>query len=183
MPRSPKIRASTGNAVTDIDAPMNNANGSTLTPTARPAASVRWSWAPYNPRASSKPRVKGSTIELREILPAMRPLPLISAMSSSSPTMNMKMTRPRLATTVNRGADLHREQVSVEMAREQAEEGRTEEDAADDFADDGRLAQPYEEAPHQPGDDDDRSDRQEHPRHDELVDRHRPDLSGGGQSC
>ena len=31
-PRSPRMRASTGNAVIDIDTPMNNANGVNATP-------------------------------------------------------------------------------------------------------------------------------------------------------
>ena len=47
--------------------------------------------------------VNGNAMDVSETLAAMPVLPRIRARSSSSPTMNMKMIRPRPAMTVRNG--------------------------------------------------------------------------------
>ena len=94
MPRSVRMRASTGKAVTAIEAPMKRANGKNRTSSPRtvPCCVNRTT-------ASANPRANGSTTDVAEITAATRSLPRISARSSSRPTMNMKITRPSSATT------------------------------------------------------------------------------------
>ena len=84
--RSMRMRARTGKAVIDIDAPMKRAKDTKRTP---------WgACSPYSQAASPTPRAKGTMMLVCEITIAVCPRPRISAGSSSSPTRNMKKTMP-----------------------------------------------------------------------------------------
>ncbi len=100
MRRSVRIRASTGNAVIDIAAPMNSANGQKSTPSGLRPAVASVSTKIF---ASPMPRLKGSTIEQTDTEPATFPRPLTRETSSSRPTTNMKSTRPTRARTSRKG--------------------------------------------------------------------------------
>ena len=84
--RSVRMRARTGKAVIDIEAPMKSAKDRKRTP---------WgacSW--YSQAASPMPSANGVKMLECEVTTAARPRPRMSAGSSSSPTRNMKKTIP-----------------------------------------------------------------------------------------
>ncbi len=87
IPRSLRMRAMTGNAVIDIAAAMNNANGQKVTPA---GASRSCSGT-----ATSRPRAIGSRTDSTPIqLAAAICLRAPDGMRNSAPTMNMNSTRP-----------------------------------------------------------------------------------------
>ncbi len=98
MPRSVRIRASTGNAVIDSAMPMNstNASGGTVCPSTTLCNG-------YSSRAIVVPSAKGSTSVPAAMAPAARSRPRIRDESSSSPTMNMNRTSPIWAITIRNG--------------------------------------------------------------------------------
>ena len=77
------IRASIGNAVIDIAAPMKSAASPTETFSANRAVS------PWTPQAMSAPRLKGVRIPAHETVTALRARFLRSSTSKSRPTRNM----------------------------------------------------------------------------------------------
>ena len=89
MPRSVRMRASTGKAVIDIATPRNSARASGGT-----GPSAVSSWLGYSSNAKPAPNAKGSTTDDAEMVPASFSRPRISSMSRSRPTMNMNSTRP-----------------------------------------------------------------------------------------
>src|SRR3954447_24562727 len=95
---SVRIRASTGNAVTDIAVPMKVAN----------AAKEMWcpdtvEWCGYSTVAAATPSEKASAMDDSETAAASRAYGRISLRSNSQPTTNMKSTRPTWETADSNG--------------------------------------------------------------------------------
>ncbi len=90
--RSASMRASTGNAVIDIDTPMNRANATNFLcgPT-----------SVYSGSAAAIPSSIGAATLALEIAAAWALLPFSSLRSTSSPTRNMKKISPMLAARAN----------------------------------------------------------------------------------
>ncbi len=144
--RSVRMRASTGNAVIDIAAPMNSANGQK---------------SPSGPRRSvlsrlarPMPRPKGSRIEVTDTEAATRPRPLTSDTSSSSPTTNMKSTSPMLASRERNS----RVSVGKSSVLKSTQQAGAEQHAGGDLSDHGRDAHLAGRGPGEPGDDDDQGE-------------------------
>ena len=78
--RSARIRASTGNAVIDIDTPMNSANATNF---------LSGPTSLYSGSATAMPSSIGTATLAFEIAVACRTLPLSWPRSTSSPTRNM----------------------------------------------------------------------------------------------
>src|SRR3954468_3309199 len=96
MPRSVRMRASTGKAVTDMDTPRNNEN----------AVNDTLLFERYGYRRSDRlaPKRNGTTILAWEIVMVERARSRSRVRASSSPTRNMYRMTPNCEITLSKGA-------------------------------------------------------------------------------
>ena len=98
MPRSLRMRAITGNAVIDIAAAMNSANGQNPTPAGASAG--------YSDGEMPMPSAIGSSTPSAPTAPAAFSCARMpSGARSSAPTMNMKSTSPSVDSDVSAGSE------------------------------------------------------------------------------
>ena len=143
MPRSVRMRASTGNAVTDIAAPRKSANGSRPVDVVvgRPARGPAPTPSPNGSRIEPTRDGDGDPL----LAAHQRVVELVA--DDEHEQHQAEVGQPG-----QRPADVDREQ---RVADHRAEQGRPDQDPGQDLADDRRLADPPRQGAEQAGEHDD----------------------------
>ena len=153
-PRSPRMRASTGNAVIDIDTPMNSANDANGTPAGASDSN--------STNASAPPSANGTTMLACEMTI------VIDDARAQHAEVELEADQEHVEDDADLRDDAEErrrvggQQERGRFGRQPPEQRRAEDDAADHLADHRRLVQPGEQQPDEPrGDHDHRQGQQD----------------------